>query len=83
MAASEIIPPAPPSETSDLLYGARAIATFLGMREKQVRNRIDQNLIPTFRLGGTVCARKSRLAEWIGELEAGRGRTNRSPDKKV
>jgi hypothetical protein len=56
--------------TADLLSGARAIAEFLGIREKQIRHRIEAGLIPTFKLGGTICARRSTLNAWLAEVEA-------------
>lgn len=58
-------------QKSDLLYGVKAIADFLGLREKQCRNRIDREIIPSFRVGRSVCARKSSLQKWIDEMERG------------
>lgn len=58
------------SDQADLLYGVPAIAAYLGLREKQARNRVDRGEVPTFKIGGTVCARRSRLDAWIGEQEA-------------
>ncbi|MBC2887300.1 DNA-binding protein [Brucella intermedia] len=57
-------------DKADLLYGARPIADFLGMTEKQARHRIDDGHIPTFRIGGTICSRKSTLTKWLDEMEA-------------
>lgn len=58
---------------SDLLYGVPAIAKHLGLREAQCRNRIEAKTIPAFKIGGTICARKSSLKEWLDKLE---GRTD-------
>lgn len=58
------------NDTADLLYGVPAIAAFLELREKQVRNRIEQGAIPSFKLGRTVCARRTTLRAWIAEQEA-------------
>lgn len=58
------------AETADLLYGVPAIAAFLQMREKQVRHRVDAGLIPSFRIGGTVCARRSAIKAWLDNCEA-------------
>jgi hypothetical protein len=58
------------SEPADFLYGAPAIAAFLGMTEKQARHRIEAKQIPTFKVGGTICARRSSLNAWIAEQEA-------------
>lgn len=56
----------------ELLYGAKAIATFLGIGEKAARHRIEAGVIPTFKLPGTltICARKSSLRAWLAECEA-------------
>jgi hypothetical protein len=56
-------------ENSDLLYGVPAIAAFLGLRTKQARHRISDGTIPSFRIGGTICARRSSLAAWLEECE--------------
>lgn len=57
-------------EKADLLYGARSIAEFLGITEKQARHRIDDGHIPTFRIGSTICARKITLTQWLADMEA-------------
>lgn len=57
------------SEDTDLLYGVAQIAKYLGLREKQARNRCDRGEVPTFKLGGTVCARKSTILNWIEAQE--------------
>ncbi len=57
-------------ENSDLLYGVPAIAAFLGLRTKQARHRIAAGTIPSFRIGATICARRSSLATWLEECEA-------------
>lgn len=57
-------------EGADLLYGVGPIATFLGMPEKPTRHRIDRRQIPTFKIGGTICATKSSLREWLADLAA-------------
>ncbi len=59
-------------DKADLLYGAVAIATYLGLTEKQARHRIEVGAIPTFKLPGTrtVCARRSTLTTWLADLEA-------------
>jgi len=62
-------------ENSDLLYGVPAIAAFLGLRTKQARHRIAAGAIPVFRIGGTICARRTSLANWLAECEARGGGT--------
>lgn len=55
---------------ADLLYQVPAIAKFFGMTEKQARHRIERGEIPTFRMGGTICARRSTLTAWLAAQEA-------------
>ena len=56
------------SQAGDLLYGVKAIAAYLGMRPNQAQHRCDDGTIPTFNIGRNVCARKSRLQDWIEEM---------------
>ena len=50
-------------ETSDLLYGAKAIAAFLSLSEQQARGLIQRRVIETFKMPSSsiVCARKTTL----------------------
>jgi len=57
------------SSPPDLLYGARAIAGFLGIKERAAYHLIETRRIPFFKIGKTVCARRSTLAAKIAELE--------------
>lgn len=50
---------------ADLLYGGPAIADYLGLTEDAVYHLARQKRIPTFRMGRTVCARRSTLAKHI------------------
>jgi excisionase family DNA binding protein len=64
----------PVSETTTdhaglLLYGASAIAKFLGLTERQVRHRVADGELPTFKIGGTVCARRASLVAWLAKRE--------------
>jgi excisionase family DNA binding protein len=52
-----------------LLYGAPAIAKFLGLTERQVRHRVADGELPTFKIGGTVCARRASLVAWLAKRE--------------
>jgi hypothetical protein len=52
-----------------LLYGASAIAKFLGLTERQVRHRVRDGELPTFKLGGTVCAQRASLVAWLAKRE--------------
>ena len=54
----------------DLLMGASAIADFLGVTRRQTYRLVYDGIIPSFKLGGTVAARRSTLARWMAEQEA-------------
>lgn len=53
----------------DLLMGADAIADFLGVTRRQVYRLVYDDIIPSFKLGGTVAARRSSLIKWMEALE--------------
>ncbi|MBB4571731.1 helix-turn-helix domain-containing protein [Rhizobium leucaenae] len=53
----------------DLLMGADAIARFLGITRRQTYRLVYDGIVPSFKLGGTVAARKSSLAKWMAEIE--------------
>jgi hypothetical protein len=66
--------PEPSSPGADLLFGAAAISDFmLGSRTEEDRKRIygliRKRLVPAFRIGATVCARKSSLLNYLEEKE--------------
>lgn len=57
----------------DVLYGADEIAAFLfGDRKhrRRVYGRAANNELPVFRIGASVCARKSVLLEWMARQES-------------
>lgn len=54
---------------ADLLVGAKAIASHLGVTSRQVYKFCYEDGLPTFRLGGSVAARKSTLAKHFAKLE--------------
>lgn len=58
-----------PPKTLDLIYGADRIAAFLGIGRRQVYNASARHGMPVFRIGTTICARESKLREWIAERE--------------
>lgn len=71
------------TQEADVLMGAKAIAAFLGITEKQARHRIDAEVIPTFKMPGnsTICARRSSLTAWLAECEAAaRGKADPTTD---
>jgi excisionase family DNA binding protein len=49
----------------DLIFGAADIARYLGRNRDQIYYAIRSGSLPTFKLGGQVCARKSTLLTWI------------------
>jgi hypothetical protein len=58
----------------DLLHGAEAIAVFVFGNEKHRRKVYyyagDAKVrLPVFRIGNVICARKSKLIEWIEAQE--------------
>ena len=58
------------TETADLLHGVKAIGEYLGMTRAAAQHRIDSGIIPHFRMGGSIVARRSSLDAWIAEREA-------------
>lgn len=54
----------------DVLRGADAIATYLGFPRRAVYHAVAKGHLPHFRIGETVCARKSTLTAWIEAQEA-------------
>jgi len=56
--------------SGDLLLGANAIAGHLGITPRQAYRLIYAGVLPTFKLGGAVSARRSSLNRWLAEQEA-------------
>ena len=54
---------------SDLLYGPKAIAAFLGVPKGIARHLVRSSLIPTFTLGEMRCACRSSIAGHFAQLE--------------
>ena len=57
----------------DLLRGADAIAEFIlgdPAKRRQIYHLTQKGQIPVFKIGATLCARKSRLLLWIEQQEA-------------
>ena len=58
---------------SDLLEGAHAISKYFFGDERhrrKVYHLVSRNGIPTFKMGATLCARKSKILKWIEEQES-------------
>lgn len=67
------VPAEPCLLSDDILRGAEDIAEFL-FGDKKQRRRVyhvaSTSRLPCFRLGAILCARKSKLLEWIEAQEA-------------
>ena len=59
---------------TDLLYGVPAIAAHLDMTQPQVYHLHNKGELPTFKIGGKVCARRSTLAKHFAAQEAAAAR---------
>ena len=66
-----------PTLAEDLLRGADAIALFV-FGDAKARRKVyyyaseAKVRMPTFRMGNVICARKSKLIDWIERQEAAR-----------
>jgi hypothetical protein len=54
----------------DVLYGAAAIAGFMGVPRRVVYHLASKSALPVFRMGEIVCARRSTLLAWVEGQEA-------------
>lgn len=57
----------------DILEGAAEIAAFLfgdGKQRRRIYWLVQNQRLPVFRIGQTICARPSTLRQWISEQEA-------------
>jgi hypothetical protein len=57
------------SNAADFLYGTAAIAAHLGIRHRQAEHLIFSGRLPAFKIGKTVCARRSKLDAAFEMLE--------------
>ena len=55
---------------TDILRGADAIAGFLGFPRRTIYHLASKNGLPHFKLGETICARRSTLTSCIEQQEA-------------
>ncbi|MBK8210349.1 MAG: helix-turn-helix domain-containing protein [Rhodospirillales bacterium] len=58
------------SLADDLLYGAEAIANYLGLSRRQVYNLIENRAIPVSKLGSLYVGRRSTYRQMFDEREA-------------
>lgn len=56
-------------QAGDLLYGARAIAEYLGVTERRALYLAEKRAFPFWKEGRTICARRSTIAAWLDERE--------------
>lgn len=59
-----------PSEKPELLHGMKDIAECLGLTQRQAQHLHETGDLPTFKIGRTVCARRTGLSAWLAALEA-------------
>lgn len=58
---------------ADMLFGADQVAAFSGLTARQVYHMAQIGVIPVFRMGQTICGRKSTWLAWIeAQEQAGR-----------
>jgi hypothetical protein len=67
------------SIAADRTEGARAIAAFLGVTERQARWRIDRGLIPHAREGERIVASRRALRDHWRRATSGSGAPDRQP----
>ncbi|KAA0576817.1 helix-turn-helix domain-containing protein [Azospirillum sp. Sh1] len=72
MTASVALTP-PAVLADDILKGVKDIAKFTGLTERSVYHIAAAGRLPVFKLGATICARKSTILAWIQEQEAKAG----------
>jgi hypothetical protein len=70
---------AEPCLADDLLRGAEDIAEFIfgdRRQRRKIYHIVETSNLPTFRLGGILCGRKSALMRWIEAQESKTGEAN-------
>ncbi len=55
---------------NDLMRGVKAIADFSGETPRAIFRKVELGLLPVFRVGKTICARKSTLLAYYAALDA-------------
>jgi len=55
---------------TDLLWGAAAIATYLGLPRRAIYHAAAKGSLPHFKMGDTLGARKSELSAWASSGRA-------------
>jgi excisionase family DNA binding protein len=57
------------TEALELLTGADEIAAFIGVKPRRIYHLAETKRLPVFRMGATLCARRSTLVRWIEDME--------------
>jgi hypothetical protein len=55
---------------ADLLYGARKIADYMGITQRQAEHLIETERLPSFKIGKTVATKRSIVDAYLDELQA-------------
>lgn len=58
-----------PAISDDLIFGADAIARYLGLERRQVYHAHQMEHLPIFRIGSQLVARRSTIEDWMSERE--------------
>lgn len=53
----------------DVLDGAKAIGSFIGLTDRQVFHAVERGHLPVVRLGTKIMARRSTLLKWFEAQE--------------
>ena len=56
--------------SSGILHGIKAIAEHLGLTDRQAKHLAAKHGLPTFKLGKTVCSRRSDVDAWFASKAA-------------
>ena len=57
------------NQTPDLLYGIEDIAQHLGVTKRAAYHLVERRRIPFFKIGRTLCARRSSLHAAMDRME--------------
>jgi excisionase family DNA binding protein len=54
----------------EMIVGAKNIAATIGLPARRVYELAETGAMPTIKIGGSIAIRKTKLAQWIEQLEA-------------
>ncbi len=55
---------------TDFLHGLKAVAAYANLTPRQAKHRAAIGELPTFKIGKTVCSRRSLINTWLDGLAA-------------